>query len=66
MTKIDREAGIKIFRPIIQQMDVPEHRVDDYQWLLRNLAFRNSDHPDFQRVIQFIKQMLRPDSFINI
>ena len=37
---------------IIDTMQVPEARKRDISWLLRNLAVRNSDHPQFADAIR--------------
>lgn len=43
---------------ILQTMDVPIRRVNDYSWLARNLAIRNSKHPDFVEAKQLIRDKL--------
>lgn len=47
----------------LDSMDVPKGRISpaerDLKWLLRNLASRNSDHPDFNAVRGEIKLLLR-------
>lgn len=42
-------------------MDIPEMRKNDFQWLLRNLAIRNSKHPDFIKTIGLIKDVIKGD-----
>ena len=43
---------------LLKQMDVPEFRKNDMNWLMRNLAVRNSDKPLFKETIkQIIKQL---------
>lgn len=41
---------------ILESMDVPPERLEDYEWLNRNLFFRNSDHPDYQEAKVLIAQ----------
>ena len=46
---------------ILHSMDIPNKRknVDDasnISWLLRNIAIRNSSHPQFKEVIELLKQ----------
>lgn len=43
----------------IREMDVPEMRRTDFRWLLRNLAIRNSGHPNFPRVMARVKELCR-------
>jgi hypothetical protein len=42
---------------ILQTMDIPEGRIHDFFWLRRNLAFNNSEHPDFEEAIRILKQI---------
>lgn len=42
---------------LLQTMDVPEKRMADYSWLIRNLHFKNSEHPCFRNVINLIKEL---------
>ena len=44
---------------ILDSMDIPEMRRQDLGWLNRNLAVRNSNHPDFMRAMQLIKELLK-------
>lgn len=39
--------------------DVPKLRKQDWRWLLRNLAVRNSAHPRFAEVIEQVKRNLK-------
>lgn len=40
---------------ILRTMEVPEARLNDTGWLMRNLGIRNGNHPDFQRAIWLVK-----------
>ncbi|SVA76881.1 uncharacterized protein METZ01_LOCUS129735 [marine metagenome] len=49
---------------IPEDMDVPASRRDtselsNVRWLLRNLAIRNSEHPEFRTVIDWCKSAVR-------
>ena len=50
----------------LESMDVPSGRITpavrDLKWLLRNLASRNIDHPDYEAVRAEIKFLLRSRS----
>ncbi|MFN9959533.1 MAG: hypothetical protein ACK55I_41120 [bacterium] len=44
---------------VLKTMDIPEMRKKDIAWLMRNLAVRNQDHPNFmeaQRLINVIRK----------
>jgi hypothetical protein len=42
---------------ILQTMDVPKSRYYDYTWLCRNLAIRNSTHPNFTNARALAKEL---------
>lgn len=44
---------------LLYGMDVPESRKQDWRWLSRNLAFKNSDHPDFNAAMREIRKNLQ-------
>ena len=44
---------------ILKTMDVPLLRQKDLQWLKRNLAVRNRDHPEFFRAMRIIHDLLK-------
>jgi hypothetical protein len=48
--------------PILNTMDIPVLRKTDLQWLKRNLAIRNRNHPDFHRAMVIIHDLLRGKS----
>jgi len=46
-----------------KDMDIPKLRrdtsnLDNVSWLLRNLFIRNSNHPEFNNVIEGLKKLL--------
>lgn len=48
---------------MLETMDVPRFRrnlkkEENIQWLLRNLALRNSNHPYFEMTIEALKEKL--------
>jgi len=55
---MNKEALLKEMREILDTMDVPELRKTDIFWLVRNLAFRNRNHPKYDRVIEILRQIL--------
>ena len=44
---------------ILNTMDVPPLRRNDIGWLKRNLAVRNSNHPDFHRAMTIIHDLTK-------
>lgn len=44
---------------ILDDMDVPKHREQDFHWLNRNLSIRNSTHPNFPEAMKIIKELLK-------
>jgi len=48
--------AVKLAR-ILATMDVPSLRIDDINWLSRNLAVRNASHPDFKTANKLIRQL---------
>ena len=49
----------RILDVLIENMDVPEMRRNDLNWLSRNLAIRNSDNPGFELAETLIKSLRR-------
>ena len=50
------EGSNNELQQLLERMDVPTLRRNDMGWLTRNLGIRNSEHPDFNRAIELIKQ----------
>lgn len=48
-----------MLKNLLDMMDVPEHRKGDFQWLIRNLGIRNSQHPYFEAVMNQLKKELK-------
>lgn len=44
---------------LLETMDVPDNRKDDYKWLNRNLGIRNLNHPNFDLAKSLIKELLK-------
>lgn len=42
---------------ILLTMEVPPMRRADLGWLMRNLAIRNSEHPDFKEAKSLIRKI---------
>ena len=67
MRNITQPRGLRIVRVIPIDMDVPASRraVDvcnpmrpsNVRWLLRNLAVRNKNHPQFEKTMKKLKIM---------
>mgnify|MGYP003148558835 CR=1 FL=1 len=61
------EIQLEEYLMIPLDMDVPELRRDtsdpsNVRWLLRNLSFRNKDHPQFSLVMDKLKNQTRADN----
>ncbi len=50
----------KEFLSLVEGMDLPVNRVlnHDYRWIWRNAGFRNSNHPKFPELMNFIKRKI--------
>lgn len=46
-------------KALLKTMKVPSKRVEDIDWLNRNLGTHNSDHPNFPQAIEIIKRLLK-------
>jgi len=46
---------------ILKTMDLPEERIarKDWRWFLRNIRIRNENHPDIQKAILVLKELLK-------
>lgn len=47
--------AIKILRTLLATMKVPEDRLDDYEWLYRNIEIKNKDHLNLPKVMSVLK-----------
>ena len=41
---------------ILRTMDIPQQRMNDHKWLMRNLAIRNSEHKDLHEAMALIRK----------
>ena len=39
---------------LLKTMNIPEARLKDVNWLIRNLPIRNSQHPNFTRAMTIL------------
>lgn len=42
---------------VYHELDIPEQRTNDFNWLRRNAAIRNSNNPAFPRLMEMLKQV---------
>jgi len=53
----------KRLEEILETMDIPKFRVPmtnpNARWLSRNMAVRNSEHPDFEEAKELLKQIMK-------
>lgn len=40
---------------VFYEFNVPEMRMNDIDWLRRNLTFQNSENPEIERVLNILK-----------
>jgi hypothetical protein len=40
-------------------MDLPAFRRTDPKWLLKNLAIRNADHPNFSKAKELVEDLVK-------
>jgi len=43
---------------ILMTMNIPLYRINDLQWLAKNLAARNSTHPQFEKAMKILRSLL--------
>lgn len=53
-----KNAIPKELEEILATMDIPSYRIDDLQWLARNLGMRNSTHPQFEKAMKILRSLL--------
>lgn len=56
---------MKNLKQMLDEMDVPEKRKNDLEWLKRNLAIRNSNHPFFKDAMAIITLSLNTQILTN-
>lgn len=44
---------------LVREMDIPEHRMMDCRWLLRNAAINNAGHENLDKLIQTCKTLIK-------
>ena len=42
---------------ILNTMNIPELRKNDFNWLIRNLGIGNFDHPNLKEALELIKNL---------
>jgi hypothetical protein len=47
------------FSALLHEMDVPKERMDDLDWLDRNLHIRNKEHPNYEEANNLLDKLLR-------
>ncbi len=60
---MNRTERITELEKLISKMDIPFYRKtikssDNIRWLSRNLAIKNATHPDYQKAVSIIKEIL--------
>jgi len=60
---MNKNERISELEKLISKMDIPFYRKtikssDSIRWLSRNLAIKNATHPDYQKAVLLIKEIL--------
>lgn len=56
--ELTKKEAFKMLRGFTSKMKVPSHNLEKAQWLSKNLATRNSDHPDFEKAMALVNLIL--------
>lgn len=59
ITQDEKSILMDELQTLLETMDVPEIRKNDYRWLLRNLPIRNSNNTNFERAYKIIRKLLK-------
>lgn len=46
-------------RTLTAGMDLPDFRKDDPKWLAKHMGARNSNHPNFSKASELIKELMK-------
>lgn len=57
MNEIQKNEIKRELHRYLKSMDIPKLRFDDVNWLDRNIAINNSDHPNFLIATWLIKKL---------
>ena len=57
--KASKEELMKEMTKLVSKMDVPSFRKEDPFWLNRNLSIRNANHPNFDKAMKVISQLVK-------
>lgn len=56
---IDKKSSLwKSLTECMKDMDLPEKRKTDLNWLMKNMAIRNSDNKNLERAINIIREIV--------
>jgi hypothetical protein len=44
---------------ILDTMDIPEGRRNDYRWLNRNIGIKNQNHRNYERAMQLLDYIVK-------
>lgn len=49
-------ANARRIQEILNTMDIPEKRKNDWGWIRRNIGIQNQSHPDLNELLSLIKK----------
>jgi len=52
-------------KEILNTMNIPELRKNDFNWLIRNLGIGNINHPDLREALELIKNIKKQNDRIK-
>ena len=55
---LTKKEAYSLLKSYTSKMKIPTHNHEKVVWLSKNLATRNSDHPDFERAMQLVEMIL--------
>ena len=58
MKVVDLAMDMETLHRVLKTMKVPKDKMNDYQWLLKNLGEENSEHPDLPKAILLVKEII--------
>jgi hypothetical protein len=55
---LTKKVAYSLLRSYTSKMIIPSHNCEKVVWLSKNLATRNSEHPDFQKAMHLVDTII--------
>ena len=52
-------ANDERLRAVLETMEVPEGRLSDHAWMLRNLRVHNGGHPNVEEALRLLRDAMK-------